>query len=1233
MTTLLIDTPPKVGGTTIGTAAGANVTSQLMTNHAAARPVDARNTFAVAEDSSGNPMVFAIGTDGVLRLLTVAGLTGAGWIETDLSSALGAGMIVTTFAISQSPNGTITLGLAAAVSTAATATTMYVSPPLPNDPHAFDWTTAGSKLVARPWATGPIEITDILIGGDDNNGLPLVIAVAESAGKVGRYQVNPNTGDSSWMWTPFVFPDSVNLDGMRAMAVGQVFGDQGVFALYDVGSDQRLEFTSLPDPKFHKTSNYAFTIPSGMTSIDVVPGSGNSSDLFVAGAGVLLFSASGSASSVVCTPAQAGNITRLVTRSDGTTTSVWAIAGDEHALYTSRSAGQWRAPIPLRDSTTQIAAMRSRVRRNNQVFFVTGDQRLGYFWQDPKTSMWTETIVPLADTGSAITYDTYTTRIAVTDAAANPALFQTLQLATSQLTYLTVNGVSHLTGPDAAASVTTDESGCITVVTPTATISSGILHLSGVGDAVIDINPAASVLNGLGAITKGDDLKAAVFTSGPKSGQPVLANPPPDQTLDAAASAVSRLIGMSSTLPADGSPTAAIHARTRAADAPALTLASPVAAGDAWGMTLGAQPAYLDGSAASSMLGSLGDTIDAAAGDVLHWIENAGAAVESFFIEGVEDAWRFVVQIAGEVFEFVLDALEHVASALNWVLKNVLGIDLAAIIQWLGFLFDWDDIKLTHKVLVNMANHSVDFGEAALAALATKVTNGFEWLKQQVATMEPPGHANDQVRSTGANQQSSLSATQSRFVGAAHTDPSADWGRYHMVHGGGLDMTPPRQQPTDPMTAFYTDIIEPTIASMMETFQNIGSDISAGFNGDMTVAQMFQALGADALIGVLDALEKVVVGIIEFIEDLVEMLRQGANAVIDVPFFSALYREIADADLTILDLIALIVAIPATIGYKLLTGEAPFATGTDGLDDPSTTWQEAFALLGADTSVPAPAPVAAGGAPVAAGGAPVAFREMAVVADPPVATAFAAVSTDADSGANGSGGPGGGSPAKSTTSTAAKQYSYWGGAIATIAGGVDDVLGILQAKAAIAAAAGDFDKQEAETGKISTLEFIRFGLTVIHAAGAFPVGDDEEVSLQRSAWGIEFGVGALELLVLLVAQKREGSTPADIQKAVKVNGVITIVEGIVLFALEVAIFAEEMQQTEGKSSNVLKFFQNLCYLAARLGIGAGQVIPPESVEAQGVAGVAAACGLGFGLVFNLVVLLLNATNDLEHQSY
>ena len=60
MTTLLIDTPPNVGDTTIGTAAGANVSSQLMTNHAAARPVDARNTFAVAEDSSGNPMVFAI---------------------------------------------------------------------------------------------------------------------------------------------------------------------------------------------------------------------------------------------------------------------------------------------------------------------------------------------------------------------------------------------------------------------------------------------------------------------------------------------------------------------------------------------------------------------------------------------------------------------------------------------------------------------------------------------------------------------------------------------------------------------------------------------------------------------------------------------------------------------------------------------------------------------------------------------------------------------------------------------------------------------------------------------------------------------------------------------------------------------------------------------------------------------------------------------------------------------
>jgi hypothetical protein len=58
------------------------------------------------------------------------------------------------------------------------------------------------------------------------------------------------------------------------------------------------------------------------------------------------------------------------------------------------------------------------------------------------------------------------------------------------------------------------------------------------------------------------------------------------------------------------------------------------------------------------------------------------------------------------------------------------------------------------------------------------------------------------------------------------------------------------------------------------------------------------------------------------------------TATIDIPVISSLYKLISDDDLSILDVVCLVAAIPVTLVYKAVTGSTPFPKGdafTDGL--------------------------------------------------------------------------------------------------------------------------------------------------------------------------------------------------------------------------------------------------------------------------------------------------------------
>ena len=95
-------------------------------------------------------------------------------------------------------------------------------------------------------------------------------------------------------------------------------------------------------------------------------------------------------------------------------------------------------------------------------------------------------------------------------------------------------------------------------------------------------------------------------------------------------------------------------------------------------------------------------------GDLFSWLESGIESVVSIIEDAANDVWRFVVSIAGKVYYGILDAVEKVVAAAVWI-YNAIKIIIQDIILFLEFLFLWQDILVTHRVMKNVFTQLVQF--------------------------------------------------------------------------------------------------------------------------------------------------------------------------------------------------------------------------------------------------------------------------------------------------------------------------------------------------------------------------------------------------------------------------------------------------------------------------------------------------------------------------------------------
>ena len=615
---------------------------------------------------------------------------------------------------------------------------------------------------------------------------------------------------------------------------------------------------------------------------------------------------------VVSDPLVAG-ASSLAAAATAIQTAVWGLDPGGNLFYVTCPTGSeadptaWSTPVPLLTGVEAFAFFLNLDAGTNVLFAAIGGQTLIQLSQDPVTTDWLQRSITLPPTAvdDIAAYTSFTTHVQVVGdngvAAANAAVAIT---ATSPVSVY-VNDVYYRLSSTVAVNTTTDLSGVLTVVQETQSLSAVCLRvvLTASPDVVADINPMANALATLSDVKTGDDLTSVQVTNADGTRQPLV--PAGAQDVDSAAQSIAQFVQINDGLPADGSRQPPRLAAT-AAGAPPVTVFA----------------VSYTGALEADVQVDLGSAISVAAGDLFHWLKDAFDDVEKFTIQVADGLYHFVATIAGDVYDALLDCTAAIAHAVEFVM-NKIGVFLEDLIKWLGYLFSWDDILRTHAVLKNVLNCYLEKCVAGLDTIADDLKAGFSDVEKYVDAW-----ANIPDNIPPALAPSTLSATASTATPPpGQGSPQANWGIHHLKSNADGGQT--SAQPNSGVLGELDTLLAPLIAAL-KTEEQVLADAAASFKSDIVDA--FDSLTLEALIkkliaiiadAVLESVETVLLAAIEVLTSLVEGAIEGLNATIEIPVISSIYKDVAHADLSLLDLMCLVAAIPITVGYKLITEDAP----------------------------------------------------------------------------------------------------------------------------------------------------------------------------------------------------------------------------------------------------------------------------------------------------------------------
>lgn len=909
--------------------------AELMENYIQADFLLPQDKFTALQTNAGASLLFSIGTGGIFYLTIESPGETSGWRQVDLGAAqikadFGGKATVKTFGAAQAvpahsgSAAQIHLGM---VINDGTSDHLYLS--LTNSDSDLAWTDQptwtkapfnavdGTGALITP--PSPFQIANVLLS-EASDGEYIVVDIVRNPGQaaefITRYYID-TTNPSAPKWTPHDLAIDVRTvsDDSCLGRKARAGGVDGIYTKGFVGQSAQFIYT----PLYNAIDPTMPPLPSRLhlpgelipDAIAAARNTDNTSDLYAAAHGSLYWFASGNQRNdavgikVVTSPLLAAVRNLYAYTADGAVT-VWGLNGNDQVFYLTcpigkqQTAAAWNVPLTILTDVDAISPFIDR-NYNANTFFAHSGTGLVKVVKSPTTGLWSSrqvTLPPAATTQPATAIHSYTTHIQVTDADGQSAPNVPVTLTATNVTSVYVNHLYYLIGPS-PIQLTTDAFGTITIVELTSSLTATRYQVSVASQSQIPINTMDTAWQRNSKYTTTESLQAAKIVNRDGTTRDFVPTGTSPQALQSVAASNQALNLAYANLSASPAP-----------PAPALrALAAPRA------VTLET------GDALDGILVDLGD--------LLGWMATGVDALVEIFKEAANDIWYVIVTIGDAVYHAVLDCVEAVVAAATWI-YNAIKIAVEDVIKFLEFLFGWQDILTTHKVLKNV-----------FLCVAQSAVDGIETAKTAVHTISADLQA--QINAWAGLpdfNQTAAATTAANPPPSGQNSAPANLGVHHFQ--GGAASASSSLSPVSPAEQILDDLVK-----LME---QEGDTLSAAANAVKTqIIDQFSTLSVTdiikKLVGIVaDTVIQSTENVLETALDVFAQLVKGAidllTAKLDIPVLSWLYHELTGEDLSFLDVVCLVAAIPVTIVYKAATlaatqtEKAPFPEGdpfTNGL--------------------------------------------------------------------------------------------------------------------------------------------------------------------------------------------------------------------------------------------------------------------------------------------------------------
>jgi hypothetical protein len=880
-----------------------NYSSELMNNFLHADTISPQQKFEALQTSNGHSLLFAIGTDGVFNLVTEAsGVSATGWSKTDLSSAQikkdfknQENVTCRTFEAGQSVQDG-SLGLAMVVATSK-SDHLYLC--LENSNSDIAW-TAGPKWIAYPYDCPNKRIQELKIVNvffcEVSQGQQYIVVdilrdPADKANNITRFYIDP-TSSKGHFWQRYDLPVDVEAD-RYSNSVGRLqngFIDGIYTAGHSVKSGQIVFCPTVniygdgpPTPVRLNLPGGA--IPSAMAS---VRNEDMSSNLYVTSGSSLYYFASSNQNDSAMGIRLIENslftgITRLFAYRTATLVYIWGLNQANQVFYITcpneqvGSGNAWSHPIPVVSDVNLFSPYINIVNGGNS-FFAVGDNTLYKMMQSPQTGIWaTQTITLPATTAKPQSFSSYTTRLELKNEHNITLPSTEVLLSAATRSSFFINNLYQVLDATPIP-VKTDATGSITIIESVDSLSGTQLTVSHSGTEVVVINPMEKPFKKLAALNSVEKLKNAMITSSNGSTKPLVMSGVSDSDLQAVAHSNQGLVMAYSQFSAPQQ-----------------------------------KPLLFTAAANGYVLEGFPDAIWAKAGDIFGWLESGVTSVITVIQDELSGIWNFVATIAGQAYRCVLDSIETVVNAVKWV-YNAIKTAIEDLIKYLEFLFEWNDILTTHNVIKNVFTQYVQHSVDTLKTCKKDIPAMFSQLQKDI---------NKWADIPGFNQTPNGTTSSGKSPEGINSAP-ANLGVHHFqANVSGSVSTIKPAGITEIIFKDLLELLEREEATVLGACNAIKTNIIDRF-GELTLTQIIQKFAAIVADTLLQTAENILLLVVDVFIQLTSGLLNLLNETIEIPVLSWLYRELTGNNLSFLDLICLVAAIPATIVYKIGSGKAPF---------------------------------------------------------------------------------------------------------------------------------------------------------------------------------------------------------------------------------------------------------------------------------------------------------------------